>query len=177
MKEGGSLAMTRKKSGQTNIMLRIAMLLLCMVIISTYFTSGLYAKYTVSKSGSDTARVAKWDVSATGGKPALAIDCSTSVMEDTYQVTVKNTSEVTAKYDIVVTFTQALPTNLSVNLDGNQTATLSSDRKVMTFSNAGQLASVNASKTHTLHFVADATKVEEDLSYDFQVSVNLVQID
>ncbi len=41
---------------------RIAALLLCLTLISTYLLGGLYAKYITSATGEDSARVAKFDV-------------------------------------------------------------------------------------------------------------------
>jgi hypothetical protein len=41
-------------------------ILLLIVMVALILVSGTYAKYTTAYSGSDTATVAKWDVSATG---------------------------------------------------------------------------------------------------------------
>ena len=45
-----------------NKMMRIASVLLVAVLLSTCAISGTYAKYITTATGSDTARVAKWDV-------------------------------------------------------------------------------------------------------------------
>ena len=45
-----------------NVMMRIASLLLIAVLITTCGISGTYAKYVSTATGSDTARVAKWEV-------------------------------------------------------------------------------------------------------------------
>ena len=45
------------KTAKVNIPMCIATLLFCLTLISVHFTSGLYAKYSVSDSGSDSARV------------------------------------------------------------------------------------------------------------------------
>ena len=47
-----------------NVMMRLASVLLIAVLISTSAISGTYAKYVTQASGSDTARVAKWGVTA-----------------------------------------------------------------------------------------------------------------
>lgn len=44
-----------------NKMMRIASVLLVAVLLSTCTISGTFAKYTSSSTGTDTARVAKWD--------------------------------------------------------------------------------------------------------------------
>lgn len=45
------------KTAKVNIPMCIATLLFCLTLVSVHFTSGLYAKYSVSDSGSDSAGV------------------------------------------------------------------------------------------------------------------------
>ena len=45
------------KTAKVNIPMCIATLLFCLTLVSVHFTSGLYAKYSVSDSGRDSARV------------------------------------------------------------------------------------------------------------------------
>lgn len=56
-----------KRIVKPNPMMVLASVLLCLVLISTYSTSGLYAKYTGRNASDASARAALWDVSATGG--------------------------------------------------------------------------------------------------------------
>ena len=49
-----------------NTMMRVASALLVAVLLSTCAISGTFAKYVTTASGSDTARVAKWDVQISG---------------------------------------------------------------------------------------------------------------
>ena len=49
-----------KKTAIRNIPMTLACVLFCLTLISTHFTSGLYARYTTSDSGSDRARVVKF---------------------------------------------------------------------------------------------------------------------
>jgi len=46
-----------------NVMMRVASALLVAVLMTTCAISGTFAKYTTSKTDSDSARVAKWGVS------------------------------------------------------------------------------------------------------------------
>ena len=48
----------RKQNEHSNKAIRLAGLLLCLVLVSTYFTSGLLARYTTTSEGEDAARVA-----------------------------------------------------------------------------------------------------------------------
>lgn len=50
-----------RRSEKINIWIfRIAAVLLCLTVLSVWGTSGLYARYSTSTSGSDGARVALW---------------------------------------------------------------------------------------------------------------------
>ena len=51
---------------KTNKMMRIASVLLVAVLLSTCAISGTFAKYTSSSTGTDTARVAKWNFTVGG---------------------------------------------------------------------------------------------------------------
>ncbi|MBR4020581.1 MAG: hypothetical protein IKI99_04640 [Firmicutes bacterium] len=59
----------RKREMKLNIPMCAACILLCLTLITTHMTGGLYAKYTASGAGSDSARVAKFNeitISETG---------------------------------------------------------------------------------------------------------------
>ena len=52
--------MAKYKKAQLNIPMCLAAVLLCLTLISIHLSSGLYAKYVVNDSGSDSARVIKF---------------------------------------------------------------------------------------------------------------------
>ena len=52
--------MTRRSKAKVNIPLCLAGVLLCLTMISTQFTSGLYARYVATGAGSDSARVIRF---------------------------------------------------------------------------------------------------------------------
>ena len=54
------MAMGSNHKKRHNIPIYLACLLLCLTLISIHFFSGLYAKYTTTVSGSDSARVIKF---------------------------------------------------------------------------------------------------------------------
>ncbi len=86
-----------------NIVLRIAALLLCLVLGSTYLLSGMLAKYTVEGASRDSARVAKFGTlvlketkgtSVTDGRqfsilPGAAIEKDPAVMLGNSEVAVR----------------------------------------------------------------------------------------
>ena len=53
-----------KENRKPNIFLRVALVLLCLVLLSTHFTAGLYARFTTRSSGKDHGRLASFSVKA-----------------------------------------------------------------------------------------------------------------
>lgn len=99
--------MRKTKKNKVNIPLYAAAVLLCLTMISVYMTSGLYAKYTTSTTGSDSARVAKFQVTETtvssGESLKTGLVMRIAPGESlSYQVAVKNESEVAIRYQIAV---------------------------------------------------------------------------
>ena len=54
--------MSRRNRGKVNIPICVAAVLLFLTLLSTHLCSGLYARYTTTASGSDSARVAKFEI-------------------------------------------------------------------------------------------------------------------
>ena len=52
--------MRQQNNIKTPIVFRIALVLLCVMLFSFYLIGGLYARYTASASGGDSARVARF---------------------------------------------------------------------------------------------------------------------
>ena len=159
-----------------NIPMVTALILLVLTMVSIHLTSGLYARYTAGATAKDSARVALWDVGAASNNTGVSIDCSTDDLDDVYQFTVTNNSEVTARYDVVVTFKESLAKGISFKLDGTKTPK-TNDSKTFVFENAGQLNYGGATANHTLTFIAVFEDVSEDVSYDFTVTIDFEQID
>ena len=173
-----------KKPLKLNTMLKLAGILLCLVLATTHLASNLYAKYTSSDSGGDSARVAVWNVEASGSSASdVKIDLATaatdnSTVSNTYALTVTNKSEVASNYDIIVVFDKALSDEITLTLDGGaKTATTTDNNKEFVFSNVGQLGVGNTSAAHTLTFAANYADVDVDYSYEFNVKVDFEQID
>lgn len=89
-----------------NIALRLAALLLCLTLFSLYLLSGLYARYTVTGTAADSARVAAFQPTATitpaTGTVNYVYGQSTSY-NVTYDITVTNPSEVAVDCELVIT--------------------------------------------------------------------------
>lgn len=73
-------------------------MLLCLVLVSFWLMCNMYAKYTSQASGSDSARVAKFNVTATGtATEQIKVEVYPG-FKNTYQVDVTNGSEVAIEY-------------------------------------------------------------------------------
>ena len=99
---------------QKNWMMRIAAVLLVMVFVSMHMVSGLFARYTTSESGSDGARVAKFQINESLLDKGATVISSLKVgmvpgVPYEVEVAVKNASEVAVEYEIEV---QQLSSNL-----------------------------------------------------------------
>ena len=90
-----------------NWMLRIAAVLLIMVLVSTHMVSGLFARYTTTASGSDGARVAKFQIteSLLNEDDSVFTSVAAGVVPNVpceVEVAVDNASEVAVTYEIAV---------------------------------------------------------------------------
>lgn len=95
--------MMRKKSMPTA--LSVALVLLCMVLVTAHFTTGMYARYTTKSRGDDTGRIASFKVSATSAQTGpVTIGAS---KEGTYTLTVTNPGETAVRYKAEVKFASA----------------------------------------------------------------------
>lgn len=151
-----------RKMTPAGIVLRIIIVLLCLIVLSVYFMDGLYARYVSNGTGSDSARVAKFEVDVVGDAD-VAISTMVST-DNVYTITITNRSEVDISYELKVDVDPAL---LGTFTDGTG------------YLNPGE------SITATLTFeVMDWNAVTQGMQnaqdskpYDFTVTVNAVQVD
>ena len=127
-----------------NKMMRIASVLLVAVLLSTSVISGTFAKYTSTATGTDSAKVAKWDfkvngstvnsntftfdlfktINDTDGSAETDINPSDGTIiapgtQGSFEITLKNDSEVTAQYTIDYTVTNDNNIPVKFSLDGS----------------------------------------------------------
>ena len=92
-----------KNKNKVNIPLLLAGILFCLTLISISLTSNLIAKYSTTASGSDSARVAKFDVDTTNSQSNnIELVPGNSDSSGTYKFTIKNNSEVVVKNSVIV---------------------------------------------------------------------------
>lgn len=96
-----------------NIAIIAALVLLCLVMVSTSLTSGLYAKFISRGAGEDSARVAAFDVQVTPLEPKEITLTNVTESEKEYEFTMISRSEVAVSADVIVTF------DINKLLDGN----------------------------------------------------------
>ncbi|MBR4881427.1 MAG: hypothetical protein IKU19_05800, partial [Clostridia bacterium] len=143
--------------------------LFCLTLFSMHFTGGLYARYVSRGTGSDDARVAKFDVNITGDTDELEVVLDTTGTDNEYSIEIENLSEVAVEYDVSVLLESSIEAS-------GVTATLSKT--------SGQLA-VGGSDTCVLTVeVIDWSKITQNMSGEsgsvfvsFTVVINTVQID
>lgn len=156
-----------RRIGVGGILLRVALVLLCLVLLSVYLMKGLYARYQTTGNGSDSARVAKFDVVVSGEPQESDIVCTAMPSGNgTYTVTIENQSEVAVHYE------------LSVEITGNTTGVSHS------FSEASGDLAVGAIGASNLIFTVNWEEFTEDkngskaeVTLAFTVTVNVTQID
>lgn len=156
-----------------SVMMRVALVLLCMVMISFHLMGSMYARYTTKASSSDDARVAKFDVKVTGDTQAVSVDCAVTT-DNVYTITIKNDSEVAVSYEINVAKSVGVGSE-TFDTDG---VTVTVDQQ------SGSLA-VGTQTERTLTFtVNDWSKITEhmtgengEVTLKFSVTINIVQVD
>lgn len=118
-----------RRSEKINIWIfRIAAVLLCLTVMSVWGTSRLYARYSTTASGSDSARVALW-----GSTQTIQFDSDKLPKQPgqtcSYNLTVTNkresgeVSEVAQKYSIQVVTAGNLPLTYTLTRNGTKIGT------------------------------------------------------
>jgi len=108
-----------KNKTKMNIPVCAAAVLLCLALVTTYFVSGLFARYAASAQSSDNARVARFSIEGEGvfSQPIEASLIPGDSAEA--ELIIKNNSEVAVEYTVKVTnVTKNLPLQFSVERSG-----------------------------------------------------------
>ena len=127
-----------------NIPMCAALILLLLTMISIHLTSGLYARYTVTATASDSARVARFDVRSEVQPVAGE--------EGKFSIKVTNASEVAVSYRVDVVFAESLEEGkLSVTLD-EKSGIWKAETKTLSFDTVATMAPGILTNTHVLVF-------------------------
>ncbi len=177
-----------KRGNKVNILMCAVAVLLCATLYSTHLVGGLYARYTSSATTSDSARVAKFNITQKFMKDDKEL---TEIIEanvkpgssKSVSLIIENKSEVAVEYAIkVVNVTGNLPTlRCTLSPVGDSPAvTLKSSANGEEEYSAIQKEPGTHTDKYTLNIVWDET--ENDLDYigmvDYiTISVTATQID
>lgn len=131
--------------------------LMYFVIITTIIvTTFSLSKYESAIAGSSDVTVASFVVNATGSdKDSLSIDCNSDAPTISYDVIVSNKkdnsiSQVAIKYNIVVEFSESLPTGITIS-DGTTILNSVDGQTTYIFSDVGNFnVGTEKNNTHTI---------------------------
>lgn len=174
-------------------LLFVSGILFCLVLITTAMMGGLLARYVVSDTAEDSARVAAFDVAALfAPEEAVTVSCAKNETEGVYILTVTSDSEVAVSYDILITLEKALPKGITAALypQGEATSLTASeteDAACLSFPSAGTFpAGKGNSASYELKFTVDWSQIgftkeasgnTASLELDFSAAVTITQLD
>lgn len=161
--------MSNKKSNKAPAftVVHFALILLCLVLVSTYATMGLHASYKSGASGTASARVAKFEVDVTGQPQNIDIAVEQDSNAGSYQIQIVNNSEVTVHYDLTLQFASGDSTGVAYSFSP-QSADIA----------PGGSASSTLTFTVDLNeFTKNKTDNSATVNLSFVVTANVQQVD
>ena len=173
----------KKKRRSTGPMITICF---CLIAAVTALSMGIVLAKMISTTGGNTsAQIAAFILQAGGDEgKTLTIDyIGSSPYTADYSFTVSNTkagktSEVSMKYDVIVTLPQFLPDSIALKLNDGSIAPVI-DGNTYTYSHAGVFQKGKLEEhNHILTFTTDSNIVAEDIRLEgITVTVRAEQID
>ena len=158
-----------------NIPMFAALILLLLTMVTTHMTSGLYARYTAAASGSDSARVAKYEITVNAASADNLV--LTPAVPASYKFSITSESEVSVEYDLIITLPKKLPDSIALSLvRGDDTRTLNSASNVYTVKNAGTFSAQGGTHAYILSFTA-VQPIEADELESISIRVDARQVD
>ena len=149
----------KKLNTRTPVFFHVGLVLLCLVLCSTYMTGGLYARYTASAQGSDSARVAIFKITSEGiwedsqEANVLLSFFDQTKLSDSLTIKVSSESEVSVKCDVIVTMPEGMANYDWLGLTLNGASPTSMSDNVFTFSNVDTFApNSSEEREYTLTF-------------------------
>ncbi len=166
----------------------VALLLVCLALLSSCFASGLLAKYVSKNDAGSEARVAKWSATISAG---TTMELPAGGTEITYPITVNVNAETAWTCNITIVFDE----DMSSVISNPHIGTVAPDEgsaftDTLTFTKVGSFPATDGSTvtaTFDLVFeVGDITAVDDydndiingsDSSVPFDATVTVVQVD
>lgn len=105
-----------KRKAKKNIPIRVAAVLVYLVLVTNYFVTGTFARYSTSETGGDSARVAKFSVRGDGIlQQPIEANLAPGEKAKNTTLNIYNDSEVAVEYTVTVTNeTKNLPLNFYI---------------------------------------------------------------
>ncbi len=185
--------MRKERNRKSNILIYVVAALLCATLFSMYLVGGLYARYQTKSSGSDTARVAAFNIKEEGISSQMIEARVVPGETQGTSVKITNKSEVTLELTLKVTnITKNIPQlkfQLKPTPTGEAAETPAETPKTEKHENGVSLYGVvlepgDYTKTYDLYIVwePNPTDPEADLAYmgmvDYiSVTVTATQVD
>lgn len=177
--------MGKERNVKVDILMCVVAVLLCATLFSMHLVGGLYARYTTSISGSDSARVAAFSIKQEG---TIFQNIEAKVTPGTTQsvdLTITNDSEVAMEYTLTVTNVTGNLTPLKFKLapaDGTPSVTTESYENGVSINSARQIPGKHTDKYNLSIVWEQSTNEEDDLALmgmvDYiTVSITATQID
>ena len=179
--------MENTRNKPTRRRLPLAVYLAFLLVAALAFTGASFASYKTEAASSDSARVARFVVTAipeTNQSENLTLDSSNPRAE--YRFMVSNNdggkvNETATKYSIVVTLPAALPNGVTMKLTrGTDTTAIANTQSgnTYTFSDDNMLFSAADARSdiYTLTFAAQSS-AESDTLEGIKITVNAEQVD
>ena len=173
----------KRKFPRLSLCLAAAVLLLAAAGTSLWSAAPL-ARYAVSTSGSDSARVARFYVGAKSTTANENLQLNANAKTAAYTLTVTNytgntVNEVTTAYDVVVTFPSRL-SGVTLTLKNGTTTvpgTAAENNTVFTFANAGTFPA-GTPRTDTLTLTFELSSGAQNNSWkNIEITANAAQQD
>ncbi len=164
-----------RNNGKVNIALFAAAVLLCLTLFTTHLTSGLYARYTTTASGSDSARVAKFEVKYTMPNNVVFDLAPSGTQSQSIEIEFTNNSEVTVRFGIKITTSVPLPNKLVLKVSDEKYVTADGSKMEYIIENVWSASPLSGEETFTL--TIDASSVSDAFSGDVSISAVAEQID
>lgn len=148
------------KSSRPNWILRIAGVLLCLTLLSTHFTSGMMARYSTTVSGSDSARVAKFEVKQTGTfTKDLYLEDYYPGFSQQYTIVLENRSEVAVQCKVTV---EKLSDNMPIQIS---------------FTPVNEQLAPNDTQGNTYNLTISWPSGASDAAYSYEVDAIRIRVD
>ena len=196
MKNQGKYMKSSSGKRVGSLLIRVALLLLCLVLLSVHLMGGMYAKFVSTGQGEDEARVAKFKVDVVFDDKPVDLNATVDYNQNTgdYTLTVNNSSEVAVAYSVTLYNVCVVAkvdgrerdislAGVSVQFDEMESLTLSTSTSAF-FPNVGTMAPGEHTQTHTLKLAVDWDALLQQIygqsvsfNITFDICVDVVQVD